>query len=93
MCSRFIAARFSTPPIVDAGVAGIMRGIVLRECAVLGLRAEERRLSPADLTSADEVFITNARLGVVPARRLGEHAFRMRDTAIRLRTHIEALDA
>ena len=83
----------STPPIVDAGVAGIMRGIVLRECAGLGFTAQERRLTPADLTSADEVFITNARLGVVPARRLREHAFRMRDTALRLRTHIEALDA
>jgi 4-amino-4-deoxychorismate lyase len=95
MSNVFVVHRgtISTPPIVDAGVAGILRGIVLRECVVLGLRAEERRLSPADLTSADEVFITNARLGVVPARRLGEHAFRMRDTAIRLRTHIEALDA
>jgi 4-amino-4-deoxychorismate lyase len=83
----------STPPIVDAGVAGIMRAVVLRESAGLGFTTEERRLTIADLTSADEVFITNARLGVVPARRLGEHAFRMRTTAIRLRTHIEALDA
>jgi 4-amino-4-deoxychorismate lyase len=83
----------STPPIVDAGVAGIMRAIVLRESAGLGFTAQERRLTPADLASADEVFITNARLGVVPARRLREHAFRMRDTALRLRTHIEALDA
>jgi 4-amino-4-deoxychorismate lyase len=83
----------STPPIVDAGVAGIMRAVVLRESAALGLEARERRLTPVDLTSADEVFITNARLGVVPARRLGEHAFRMRDIATRLRTHIEALDA
>jgi 4-amino-4-deoxychorismate lyase len=83
----------STPPIVEAGVAGIMRAVVLRESAGLGFTAEERRLTIAELTSADEVFITNVRLGVVPARRLGEHAFRMRDTALRLRTHIEALDA
>jgi 4-amino-4-deoxychorismate lyase len=83
----------STPPIVSAGVAGIMRAVVLRESAALGFTPAERRLTPADLTGADEVFITNARLGVVPARRLGEHAFRMRDTANLLRTHIEALDA
>ena len=70
-----------------------MRAVVLRESAALGLPAEERRLTPADLMNADEVFITNARLGVVPARRVEEHAFRMRDIAIRLRTHIEALDA
>jgi 4-amino-4-deoxychorismate lyase len=85
--------RIATPPIAAAGVAGVMRGVVLRECAALGFTAEERRLTPADLTSADEVFITNVRLGVVPARRLGEHAFLMNDIAVRLRTHIEALDA
>jgi 4-amino-4-deoxychorismate lyase len=83
----------STPRLVESGVEGIMRAVVLYECVGLGLAPEERRLTPADLLTADEVFITNARLGVVPARRVGEHAFRMRDTAMRLRTHIEALDA
>jgi len=83
----------STPRLVESGVEGIMRAVVLYESAGLGLAPEERRLTPADLLTADEVFITNARLGVVPARRVGEHAFRMRDTAMRLRTHIEALDA
>jgi 4-amino-4-deoxychorismate lyase len=83
----------STPTIVDAGVEGIMRAVVLHESRALGLVARERRLTLADLAEADEVFITNARLGVVPARRVGEHAFRMRDIALRLRTHIEALDA
>jgi 4-amino-4-deoxychorismate lyase len=83
----------STPRIEGSGVEGIMRAVVLYESAQLGFAPEERRLTPADLLTADEVFITNARLGVVPARRVGEHAFRMRDTAMRLRTHIEALDA
>ena len=83
----------STPRIVDSGVEGVMRAVVLHESAQLGFVAEERRLMPADLLTADEVFITNARLGVVPARRVGEHAIRMRDTAMRLRSHIEALDA
>lgn len=83
----------STPRIVESGVEGIMRAVVLYESAGLGFEPEERRITPADLLTADEVFITNARLGVVPARRVGEHVFRMRDTAMRLRTHIEALDA
>jgi 4-amino-4-deoxychorismate lyase len=85
--------RISTPPIVDGGVAGVMRAIVLREGPRLGFAVIERRLTPADLIEADEVFITNARLGVVPARRVGEHAFPMPDIAIRLKMHIEALDA
>lgn len=83
----------STPRIVESGVEGIMRAVVLHESAGLGFAPQERRMTPADLLTADEVFITNARLGVVPARRVGEHAIRMRDTAMRLRTHIEALDA
>lgn len=83
----------STPRIVESGVEGIMRAVVLFESARLGFAPTERGMTPADLLTADEVFITNARLGVVPARRVGEHAFHMRDIAMRLRTHIEALDA
>lgn len=85
--------RVSTPPASEGGVAGVMRSVVLRECEALGFPATERRLTLTDLGAADEVFVTNARVGVVPARRVGEHAFRMHDTALRLRHHIEALDA
>ncbi|MBC8024787.1 MAG: aminodeoxychorismate lyase [Steroidobacteraceae bacterium] len=83
----------STPRIDESGVEGIMRAVVLYESARLGFAPEERRVTPDDLMTADEIFITNARLGVVPARRVGEHVLRMRDIAMRLRTHIEALDA
>lgn len=83
----------ATPFVDRCGVAGVMRGIVLRECPALGLVAREARLTHADLLAADEAFITNARIGVVPVRRVGEHAFRMTPVAQRLRTHIEALDA
>jgi 4-amino-4-deoxychorismate lyase len=85
--------RVTTPPVAEAGVAGVMRGVVLRECARLGIAAAEGRLTVADLQAADEVFITNARLGVVPARRVGEHAIPMREISSRLRSHVEALDA
>jgi 4-amino-4-deoxychorismate lyase len=87
------AGRVATPPVVESGVAGVMRGIVLRECGRLGIEAAARRLAVADLEAADEVFITNARLGVVPVRRVGEHALRMHDISSRLRSHVEALDA
>ncbi len=91
----FIAhqGRLATPRLDRNGVAGVMRAIVLRECAALGIPAEERRLSQAEVIAADELFVTNARIGVVPVRRLGEHAFRMDTTARRLAAHIEQLDA
>jgi 4-amino-4-deoxychorismate lyase len=82
-----------TPPIDRCAVAGVMRGIVLRECAALGLECEQRELTLAQLYAADEVFITNARIGVVPIRRVGEHSFPMSVTALRLADHIESLDA
>jgi 4-amino-4-deoxychorismate lyase len=91
------SGHLQTPPVDRAGVAGIMRQIVLRECASLGISATEQSLSTEDLKAADEVFITNARIGVVPVRRVGEHACRMStgmtSVAQRLARHIEALDA
>jgi 4-amino-4-deoxychorismate lyase len=70
-----------------------MRGIVLRECGLLGIAAVEARLSLEDLFAADEAFITNVRIGVVPVRRVGEHSFGMNTLASRLAAHIEPLDA
>jgi 4-amino-4-deoxychorismate lyase len=82
-----------TPSVERCGVAGVMRGIVLRECAALGIAAAEERLTLNDLFSAAGVFITNARIGVVPVRRVGEHLYDMNNMARRLAAHIEPLDA
>jgi len=82
-----------TPRLDRCGVAGVMRGIVLRECASLGIAAVDGGVTLDALLAADEAFITNARLGVVPVLRVGEHSFRMTTVARRLRAHIETLDA
>jgi 4-amino-4-deoxychorismate lyase len=86
-------AALATPRLDSAGVAGVMRGVVLRECAGLGIVAREGDITLEELSAADEVFITNARIGVVPVARVGEHSFRMNTVARRLAAHIEALDA
>jgi 4-amino-4-deoxychorismate lyase len=82
-----------TPRVDRAGVAGILRQIVLRECPVLGLEAEQCELTETDLQAANEMFITNARIGVVPVQRVGEHRFTMNAVARRIAAHIEGLDA
>lgn len=87
------AGQVRTPPVDRAGVAGVMRQVVLRECAALGIVAAEQTLQGDDLLAADEAFVTNARIGVVPVKRVGEHAYRMSSVARRLADHIEALDA
>ena len=50
-------------------------------------------MAAAELASADEIFVTNARIGVVHARSVGEHVLPMNAIAMRLAAHIETLDA
>jgi len=94
-CNVFVVreGRLATPKLDSSGVAGVLRGIVLREAPKLGLVVQERAITLADLAAADEVMITNARIGVVPVSRVGEHPFRTFELALRLRGHVEALDA
>jgi 4-amino-4-deoxychorismate lyase len=95
MSNLFIAraGRVLTPCVDQCGVAGVMRAVVLRECAALGIEFAEADLSREDLFAADEAFITNVRIGVVPVRCVGEHSFPMNTLARLLGSHIEALDA
>jgi len=86
------AGRLYTAPVDRCGVAGVMRSVVLRQSANLGIACEQRRLPLAEFLAADEAFITNVRIGVVPLRRVGEHSF-MSNLAASLAASIEPLDA
>ena len=94
-CNVFIvkSGGLLTPPVDRIGIAGVMRSIVLREAPRLGIAAGQRSLTLADLHGADGMFITNARIGVVPVRRVGEHVVPMSPVVARLAAHIETLDA
>ena len=59
-----------TPRIERCGVAGIMRGVVLQEASRAGIAREECDLNAGDLERADEIFLTNARIGIWPVRAL-----------------------
>jgi 4-amino-4-deoxychorismate lyase len=87
------AGQVLTPAVDRAGVAGVLRAVVLRECRTMSVPAAEGTLTLRGLLEADEAFVTNARIGVVPVRRLGEHAFYMNQIGLGLATHIEALSA
>jgi 4-amino-4-deoxychorismate lyase len=94
-CNLFIArdGRLATPKLDSAGVAGVVRAIVMREAPKLGIVVQERALLLADLADAHEVLVTNARVGVVPVGSVGEHRFHTFTLARKLREHIEALNA
>jgi 4-amino-4-deoxychorismate lyase len=59
-----------TPRIDQCGVAGVMRRVVLREARRVGIPARECELHADSLQAADEVFLTNARIGIWPVRAL-----------------------
>jgi len=50
---------------------GITRRRVLEECSCMGISVEEKSIHPGELSSAEESFITNALMGVMPLTRIG----------------------
>jgi 4-amino-4-deoxychorismate lyase len=59
-----IGDEWLTPPIVDCGVAGVMRSLVLDYAPRAGLRVREQRLRPAELAGARHLTLSNVRLGL-----------------------------
>jgi 4-amino-4-deoxychorismate lyase len=84
-----------TPLLDRCGVAGVMRRWVLEQAGALGLRSSERRLRWPDLGRAEEVFVTNAVVGVVPVAAIHDGRARIRLdqhlTADALRRRLEAV--
>ncbi|CAL1239627.1 aminodeoxychorismate lyase [Candidatus Methylocalor cossyra] len=66
-----------TPLLDRCGVAGVMRSLVLKAAAELGLPSQERRLRPEDLEAAEELFLTNSVIGIWPVRRLAAKTYRI----------------
>jgi 4-amino-4-deoxychorismate lyase len=62
-----------TPRLELCGVAGVMRQVVLNAAAECALHTEERVLERADVDAAEEIFLTNALVGI---RAVGELAGR-----------------
>ena len=55
-----------TPPLDSGCLPGVTRALLLEEIRVPGLRIAEKMLLPADLESADEVFITSTTRELLP---------------------------
>ncbi|MSR09780.1 MAG: aminodeoxychorismate lyase [Gammaproteobacteria bacterium] len=63
--------RLLTPVVHRAGIAGVMRRVVVEAAMGAGIPFLETQLSPADVRNATEVFVTNALTGIRPVRQLG----------------------
>ena len=93
MSNVFVVAgdRIRTPRLDRCGVAGVMRRVILREAAAAGIRVEETVLTEENLAGADEVFVTNARVGIWPVRTLVERELGVGPVTRRLQARLATL--
>ena len=78
-----IQGQIFTPPIKDGALPGVVRSILLEELnhkyPIL-----ERSIHPEELLAADEVFLTNALMGVKTVSRLNTRTFESHSVANRI---------
>lgn len=65
-----IRGELATPSLERCGIKGVMRRVTLETARKLGARVEERDVAPAELLTADELFVTNALFGIWPVTEL-----------------------
>jgi len=84
-----------TPLLDRCGVAGVMRRWILESAADLRLKVAERRLRWQDLSAAEEVFMSNAVVGVRSVGVIERGGERLRlftfETANQLRARLDSL--
>ena len=59
-----------TPPVVDGALDGITRGLILKLAAEAGIQVKECSLTPYDLFTADECFLTGTGAELIPVREI-----------------------
>lgn len=79
-----------TPPITGEGVAGVTRAWILERAAAFAGSATERRLTPADLAAAAELFVCNAVVGAWPLRELDGRAYTVGPVTTKVRDALAA---
>ena len=65
-----IGGQVWTPPVSSGCLPGITREVLLGEIHVPGIQIAEKRLMPADLHAADEVFITSTTRNLLPVKEI-----------------------
>lgn len=78
-----------TPKLTEAGVAGIMRMIVMELLMRNGIALLEIEVSQAKLLAADELFVTNSLIGLWPVKQLEQHSFVVGFLTRQLQTWLE----
>lgn len=59
-----------TPPVTDGALDGVTREVIMTLAGELGLHCAERTLSPYDLYTAEECFLTGTAMELIPVREI-----------------------
>jgi len=71
------AGRLFTPSVSCGCLPGTRRALVLAYAVRLGIEVVEGCFPLATLADADEVFVTNALMGIMPVRQVGDWHYRV----------------
>lgn len=81
----------ATPSLASGCRPGVTRAAVMELAPYFGLRVEERRIERAELSAADEVFLTSTRIGCLPVCSLDDEPVGTGEMAAALHEALEAL--
>ncbi len=82
--------RLLTPDLADAGVAGIMRDLVIQEALGLDAAVTVAPVSMEDVNHAEELFLSNSLFGIWPINSVDGTSYRVGPVALRLRQRLLA---
>ena len=68
-----------TPAVDRCGIAGVMRRHILTLADEAGIDCDVGEVEVDDLTTANEVFLSNSQFGIVPVRRCGDREWQRHD--------------
>ncbi len=73
-----------TPALDECGVAGVVRGAVLKLAERMGIPARVTNLTVEDLVAAQGVFLCNSLIGLVPVTVFETHRVKIHDIFVKL---------
>ena len=79
-----------TPPPEEGLLPGVARSLVIELAASLGFSVIERPIPLSTLSRAEEAFLTNAVIGVVPLTKIGDTLLPSTQTSLQLRSALIA---
>jgi 4-amino-4-deoxychorismate lyase len=77
-----------TPRLSEAGIAGVVRGLVLESAPRFSLQPQLAELTVEDLKHADALFMTNAIMGLCPVSRFEQTVYRLNNIPAELKMFI-----